>query len=95
MPLACSSRSRNSALGKDHWPVTTALVFGGGVRGGAIYGGTTADVQPVLVDLTTGKPSPTGKTITSSHFIGGVLAACGVDPTTHLGTPEILRGFLP
>ncbi|MDQ3365450.1 MAG: DUF1501 domain-containing protein [Myxococcota bacterium] len=84
---------RNIRGGKDHWPVTSALVMGAGVRGGRAYGATTDDIQARPVDFATGAPSATGKTLTSQHFVGGVLATCGVDAGQHLADPEVFAPF--
>jgi uncharacterized protein (DUF1501 family) len=76
--------------GKEHWPVCAAVVIGGGVRGGRVYGGTTPTSEPMRVDLTTGAPSTTGERLTPAAFIGGVLALCGADPAAHLGDGPVL-----
>jgi hypothetical protein len=73
--------------GKDHWPVTAALVIGAGVAGGRTFGATTPDMHAVAVDLATGAPSPAGTNAMYSHFVAGVLALCGIDPTSYLGVP--------
>jgi uncharacterized protein (DUF1501 family) len=74
----------NAQLGKDHWPVTSALVFGGGVNGGKAYGGTTASLEPQLIDYATGAPSASGHNLEAKNFAAGILSLCGVDPSTHL-----------
>ncbi len=33
--------------GKDHWPITSAMLVGPGIEGGRTIGGTTADLEPV------------------------------------------------
>jgi uncharacterized protein (DUF1501 family) len=73
--------------GKEHWPVTSALVIGAGVAGGRAIGSTTRDMRAVAVDLATGAPLATGTSPIYSHFVGGVLALCGVDPTSYLDVP--------
>lgn len=78
----------NGQQGKDHWPVTSALVFGGGVAGGKAYGGTTATLDPLLIDYATGQPSGSGKNLESKNFAAGVLSLCGVDPEPHLSSVE-------
>ncbi|MEZ4362030.1 MAG: DUF1501 domain-containing protein [Kofleriaceae bacterium] len=78
----------NAALGKDHWPVTSALVFGGGVKGGRAYGGTSASLDPLLIDYATGAPSASGKNLESKNFAAGILSLCGVDPAAHLPSIE-------
>jgi uncharacterized protein (DUF1501 family) len=70
----------NGNQGKDHWPITSALVIGAGVRGGATYGATTPDGLAMTIDMSTGAPDPNGARVLYAHFVAGVLALCGVDP---------------
>lgn len=78
----------NAQLGKDHWPVTSALVFGGGVAGGRAYGGTSATLDAQLIDYATGEPSASGKNLEAKNFAAGILSLCGVDPANHLPSIE-------
>lgn len=78
----------NGQAGKDHWPVTSALVFGGGVAGGKAYGGTSATLDPLLIDYASGQPNGSGKNLESKNFAAGVLSLCGVDPEQHLPSVE-------
>jgi uncharacterized protein (DUF1501 family) len=83
----------NAALGKDHWPVTSAMVIGAGVKGGHAFGASTDAVEADTVDFSTGARSATGMTLMSNHFVAGVLALCGVTPADHLGNVEIFDAF--
>jgi uncharacterized protein (DUF1501 family) len=85
---------RNAGGGKDHWPVTSAMIMGAGVRGGRAFGATTDSMEAAAVDFATGATSATGRVVTSTHFVAGVLAACGVDPTLHLGPTEVFNAFV-
>jgi len=84
----------NSTGGKDHWPVTSAMVIGAGVKGGRAYGSTSNGMESQPVDFTTGKPSATGRVVTSTLFAAGVLSACGVTPSDHLGPTEVFDAFV-
>ena len=85
----------NSNAGKDHWPVTSAMVIGAGVNGGKAYGATNAGMEAEKVDYATGAVDNTnGKTLMSASFCAGVLAACGVDPETHLSGVEVFDAFV-
>jgi uncharacterized protein (DUF1501 family) len=84
----------NSQAGKDHWPVTSAIVMGAGIQGGRAYGATTAGVEADTVDFATGDRSATGMTVMSNHFVAGVLRAAGVDPIAHLGPTEVFDAFV-
>ncbi len=65
--------ARNSAGGKDHWPATSALLFGGGIRGARVLGGTDASLAP----LDTGDGP-----ITPASLLAGVLDHLGGDAAT-------------
>lgn len=84
----------NAQVGKDHWPVTSALVAGGGVKGGRGYGASTAGIEAAKVDFATGERSASGRTVTSSHFVAGVLKLCGVDAASHIGATEVFDAFV-
>jgi uncharacterized protein (DUF1501 family) len=84
----------NAAAGKDHWPVTSAMVMGAGVKGGRAYGATTSGVEAMPIDFATGASSATGLTLMSNHFVAGVLELCGVDALTHLGPTEVFDAFV-
>ena len=84
----------NGELGRDHWPVTSALVMGSGVAGGRAYGGTNGRMEASTIDFATGARSPTGRVITSKHFVAGVLSACGVDPVAQLGATEVFDAYM-
>lgn len=59
--------SNTQSTGRDHWPhAFTAIVAGGGVRGGQIYGQTTSNAGYVL-----DKPvTPADLSATILHFLG-------------------------
>lgn len=80
--------------GKGHWPITAALVIGGGVQGGQVFGATTPGAGGMPIDLATGQPSATGIQPMYSHFIAGVLALCGADPGPHLATTPVFDAFI-
>lgn len=70
--------------GKDHWPVTSALVFGGGVRGGRAYGATTDDLLSSPVDYATGEVDADGEFLGFANFAAGLLKSVGVEPGGYL-----------
>jgi uncharacterized protein (DUF1501 family) len=84
----------NANAGKDHWPVTSALVIGGGVKGGQGYGATTAGIEAAKIDFATGTRSATGRALTSTHFVAGVLTLCGADAAGHLEATEVFDAFV-
>jgi uncharacterized protein (DUF1501 family) len=74
------SPKRNSRNGKDHWPVSSALVLGAGVRGGRTLGATDARLQSMPVELGTGRLSDSGVLPSAAHLFAGVLWSLGIDP---------------
>lgn len=79
----------NENQGKDHWPVTSALLFGGGVKGGAAVGATNDLGESAPVNIATGRPEDGGKPVSSANFIAGVLDGLDID------AEEILPGVEP
>lgn len=69
----------NGSGGKDHWPTTSALVFGGGIAGGRSLGATSDGLQPRRIDLATGAPDDGGRLLGTDAFLAGLLTSCGVD----------------
>jgi hypothetical protein len=74
----------NAEAGKDHWPVTSALLIGTEVDGGRVIGGTTDEFHGRNVDFDTGDPDPDGAPIRHGTFAAGVLEMVGVDPEPYL-----------
>ena len=83
----------NGEGGKDHWPVTSALVLGAGVAGGRVLGGTDDNLDAVPTDLSTGAPAGDGSPIDYTSFTAGVLSLVGVDPSIHLPNAEPLHAL--
>jgi hypothetical protein len=78
----------NASNGKDHWPVTSAMVLGGGLPGGRVLGGTTDTLAARPMDLVTGASTESGVQLQYGNFAAGLLAALGVDPEDHLPNAE-------
>jgi hypothetical protein len=79
-----SQSSNTKKTGRDHWPhAFTALLAGGGVRGGQIYGATTRDGGYVH-----DKPvTPADLTATILHHLGINPAREYIDEFQHLSNP--------
>lgn len=75
---------KNGDGGKDHWPVTSALLIGSGVAGGRVVGATTDALAGADIDFNTGAPTKDGKPLLYSSFAAGVLALAGVDASEHI-----------
>lgn len=74
----------NAKTGKDHWPYTSALWFGGGVRGGRVVGATDDHMLGVPIDLASGERATNGKPAYFDNFAAGILQAMDVDPAAWL-----------
>ncbi|MEM7157703.1 MAG: DUF1501 domain-containing protein [Myxococcota bacterium] len=83
----------NGDGGKDHWPFTSSLIAGCGIRGNTIVGGSDETFAGRTVDLQTGVPSDNGELLNNEYMLAGVLELFGIDPSRHL--PDIIpcRGF--
>ncbi|MCA9619106.1 MAG: DUF1501 domain-containing protein [Myxococcales bacterium] len=84
----------NGQGGKDHWPVTSAMLLGGGVAGGRVYGATDDALQAAHVDLHAGTADPSGGPLLYSSFCAGLLAAVGVGPEAHYPGVEVFDAFM-
>jgi hypothetical protein len=74
------SPSPNSAGGKDHWPYTSALLIGAGVRGGQTLGAVDGEGKGVALDLDSGATGAGGELIGAGHFGATLLTLGGVSP---------------
>jgi hypothetical protein len=84
----------NVTRGKDHWPVTSALVFGAGVAGNRAVGATDDALGALSVDLATGKPAPDGKQLQTANVASAVLEIVGVDPKKYYPGSEPLHAIV-
>lgn len=84
----------NDEGGKDHWPVTSAMFFGGGLLGARTLGATGDKLQAVTVDYETGKPSAAGNMLQYSNIVAALLQAVGVDPANYLDNTEPFHALL-
>jgi uncharacterized protein (DUF1501 family) len=83
----------NEQAGKDHWPVTSCMFLGAGVRGNRVLGGTTDELGAMSMSLETGALDVRGKQLQSGNLVAGVLDAVGVDTEAYLPGVEAFRGF--
>lgn len=81
----------NEAGGKDHWPVTSALVLGGGLRGGRVLGATGDGLEGLPIDLATGGAGDTP--LGYQSFAAGLLEATGIDPNGWLDEAEAFHAL--
>lgn len=81
----------NDQEGKDHWPVASALLFGGGVRPGR-YGATDERLGALRVRLDDGAASESGGLLKYDNFAAGLLESLGVSSRRWLNSVEPLHG---
>ncbi len=84
----------NAGGGKDHWPVTSALVFGAGVRGDRVLGGTDEQLGALSVNLQSGAADGAGKQLQTGNLAAGLLRLVGVDPSVHFPGVEALDALV-
>lgn len=84
----------NAGGGKDHWPVTSALVFGAGVRGDRVIGGTDDQLGARSVNLQSGVVDNAGKQLQTGNLAAGVLELVGVDSSAHFPGVEVLDALV-
>ena len=96
--VACSELGRtpkfNGAMGRDHWPYTSMLVAGSGIRGNRVFGGTDEGFIAELANFETGQVSSTGETIGTENVGTALLRLGGLDPEEHLPGVKPLSGLL-
>jgi uncharacterized protein (DUF1501 family) len=84
----------NAGGGKDHWPVTSALVFGAGVRGDSVVGGTDDQLAALSINLQSGAVENGGKQLQTGNLAAAVLKLVGVDPGLHFPSVEVLDAIV-
>lgn len=85
----------NAENGKDHWPTTSALVFGPGVIGNRVVGATDGALKPLRVDptdpsRTLGPDDKTGTLLRPEHVhseLRRVLGLAGTDLDKRFALP--------
>jgi uncharacterized protein (DUF1501 family) len=83
----------NGDMGKDHWPVTSSMLIGAGVRGGRTFGGTNDELNALSVDLETGEVDATGSQLQTENLLAGILESLGIDPEPHIPGADPFRAF--
>lgn len=68
----------NSGNGKDHWAITSVMMWGPGIRGGRVIGQTDGTQLPTPVDLSTLRPASSGGRITYRHLHASLRALLGL-----------------
>ncbi len=77
---------RNDMDGRDHWPFTSCMLIGAGVRGGQSIGGFSELFDGLALDLDTGEASTQGVPLTPAHLGATLLTLAGIDLEKWVGT---------
>lgn len=84
----------NATRGRDHWPFTSMMLVGPGLKGGRSVGGYTAGYGGVGIDPATGEPDPARPGIVAADVGATLMVLGGVDPGTTLPFATPLTGLL-
>jgi hypothetical protein len=79
----------NGGGGKDHWPFTSAMIAGSGIRGGWSLGATDSALIGKNVDFTSGLDDNNGTMLGTENLGTALLKLGGLDPE------KILPGIQP
>jgi uncharacterized protein (DUF1501 family) len=79
----------NGDAGRDHWPYTSALLLGAGVRGDQVISAFDDHYLPVGYDPATGQQTPSGAPLTPEHLGATLLALADIDPAEHLAVSPL------
>lgn len=67
----------NNSNGRDHWPVGSAIMIGGGIQGGRAVGGTDNDLRALWIDPNIGNIVSEGTSgaiqLNATHLAGSIL----------------------
>lgn len=70
----------NGAMGRDHWPYTSMLLAGSGIRGNTVVGATDNGFISEPIDFTTGQVSSGGDIMGTEHVGVTLLKHARVNP---------------
>lgn len=95
--MVVSEMGRTSVInelgGTDHWPFTSALLIGAGVRPG-VYSATDATLRKRAIDLDTGAASESGRALQIKDLLAALAAIPGVDAAELRPEGEVLRAVV-
>jgi uncharacterized protein (DUF1501 family) len=84
----------NTAAGKDHWPYTSMMLVGSGIRGGMSIGGYDEGWNGRPIDYTSGEMSDSGSIVTCGAFGATLLTLGDVDYAEYSNGGEPLEAIL-
>jgi hypothetical protein len=84
----------NGSGGKDHWPYTSYLVAGSGVRGGQVLGATDEGLISLPIDFASGRASESGDILGCESVGAALLKLAGMDPQAWLPDVQVLEALV-
>ncbi|MFM7203156.1 MAG: DUF1501 domain-containing protein [Myxococcota bacterium] len=84
----------NGSMGKDHWPYTSVLVAGAGIKGNQVIGSTDDGLVSKPIDLKTGQASSSGSILAAEHLGAAFLKLGGLDPQKFLSGVQVLDALI-
>jgi uncharacterized protein (DUF1501 family) len=84
----------NGALGRDHWPYTSAMLVGPGLSGDRVVGGWDERYYGLGVDRASGEISESADLLGTDSLGATILALAGLDPASDLPGAEAIAGVL-
>ncbi|MEO0606543.1 MAG: hypothetical protein AAF211_34265, partial [Myxococcota bacterium] len=79
--------------GRDHWPFTTMMLLGPGLKGDLQTGGYTPDFRGIGIDPASGQLDPSRAGISTTDIAATLLALGGMDPGEFLPGSQPLTGL--
>lgn len=84
----------NGSQGRDHWPYTSCMAIGSGIRGDTVLGRTDDGFIAQPIDLSTGQASDSGSIVATENLGTALLQLGGLDPEQWLPGVEPLTALL-
>lgn len=84
----------NGGGGRDHWPYTSALLWGPGLHTDRVVGGHDEDYNGLRLDFASAEPDEGGELVRPADLGATLLALGGVDPAEVLPDATPLGGVL-
>ena len=85
----------NMNQGKDHWPVTSMMVFGPNIPGGRVIGATNSGAEPLQIDPSSLQVSSTGVDLTPASIHKALRKVAGVTGKAADNAYPLLGNELP
>ena len=85
----------NESNGKDHWPITSVLFMGAGIRGNRVIGATDESLNALPININTLELDPNGVKLTPAHLHACLRQYYGIEQSTLSAQFPICEPALP